>query len=103
LRRLSETNPDLANKIVDHQENRDIRGEKSYRIALCVAGVLAITIVAGGSFVLVALGIWQAITFVLVLLGGSHILRAVLKGEFSNTSWFGSFLSSTKKDDDADS
>ena len=92
LRKLSDSNPELAHKIVDNQDRRNQREANSYRIALMVAGFVALALVAGGSFVLVGLGWIQTISFVLVLLGVSHVINTVLKGEFSDTSWFGAFI-----------
>lgn len=97
LRKLAETSPELANKLLENQDRQNSRSERSYRLGLGMAGLITLAIVAGGSYVLVSLGWWQTVVFVLVLLGVSHVLRSVLKGEFSETSWFGNFLSGAKK------
>ena len=47
---------------------------------------------SGTAWTLVSLGWWQSIMFVASLLGISHVLRTVLKGEFSDTSWFGQIM-----------
>ena len=49
LRKLSDSNPELAHKIVDNQDRRNQREANSYRIALMVAGFVALALVAGGS------------------------------------------------------
>ena len=97
LRKLAETSPELASKLLDTQERQGARKENSYRLGLAVAGVITLAIIGGSSYVLVQIGWWQTVVFVLVLLGISHVLRTLLKGEFSDTSWFGQFLSGSKK------
>lgn len=100
LRRLSEVNPELANKIVENQERASIREDRSFRLGLIVATVLALAMVGGGAYVVVGIGWWQTIVFVSVILGASHLLRTVLTGEFADTSWFGRFLSPKPPSDD---
>lgn len=76
------------------------REENSCRLALLVAGALAIALAFGGAFVPSGLGWWQTIVFALALLGTSHPARAVLTGKFSDTSWFGKFLAGTSGKDE---
>lgn len=100
LRKLAATNPDLAKKVLDLQDRKDRRKDRSYRLGLVFTCVLAIVIICSGTYLLVNVGLWQALAFVCVLLGISHVLRAILKGEFSDTSWFGKFLSGAKTNSD---
>lgn len=100
LRKLSAENPALADKIVDNQERREVRKERSYRLGLVVAGFLAVTLVGAGAYVLTSLGWLQTLGFVTILLGVSHVLRVVLTGEFSDTSWFGHLISGKKNQED---
>ncbi len=93
LRRLCETSPELAHKIIDNEERQAIREARSEMLGIVIAGVPAVAMIGAGAYVLVRIGWWQAIVLVVVFLGVSHVLRAVLKGEFSDTSWFGRFLS----------
>lgn len=94
LRRLAEVNPDLANKVVESQNEANRLHEVSERFGIGVAGALALAVVAGFVIFVVKLGWWQSIVFVLVLLGLSHVLRTILTGKWSETSWFGAFLKS---------
>lgn len=100
LRRLAEQNPELAHKLVDNREAEHRREENSFRLGLYVSGALAIVLTCGGAYVLVNIGWWQTIVFVLVLLGTSHLTRAVLTGKFSDTSWFGKFLTGASDKDE---
>lgn len=101
LRRIAEADPVLAHKIVDNaaDENRMIAG--SYRLGLIVTAILAAVVLAGAAYIIVNIGWWQTIVFVLAMLGVSHVLRVVLTGEWSDTSWFARFLRK-KSDDDSD-
>jgi len=97
LRKLAESSPEIAGRVLENQERQHQRKENSYRLALLVAGVISLTLVAGGAYVLVGLGWFQTLLFIAILLGSSHVIRAVLKGEFSDTSWFGAILKGKPK------
>jgi hypothetical protein len=92
LRKLAEVNAELAHKVVESQTKATTMRETSERIGIVVAGTLAMTAVVGFVVFVVKLGWWQSIVFVLVLLGISHVLRTILTGKWSETSWFGAFL-----------
>jgi hypothetical protein len=94
LRRLAETNPELAEKIVDAQDRASRRFAVSEWLGLGVAGSIAIVAILGFVLIVVELGWWQSIVFVLVMLAASHLLRTIMTGEWSDTSWFGRFLKS---------
>lgn len=89
LRRLAETNPDLAEKIIDGQNNAVKLSNVSEWVGICVTGIIAMTAIVGFVVVVVKLGWWQSIAFTLILLAVSHLLRTILTGEWSDTSWLG--------------
>lgn len=93
LRKIAEINPDLAHKIVDQRDNEDAREHGSYRIGLIVAGVLLVSLVSAAAAILIYGGIFETIAAVVVILAGAALIRVVLTGEWSDTSWFGKLLS----------
>ncbi|MBA86112.1 hypothetical protein ACSSNL_13480 [Thalassobius sp. S69A] len=105
LRRLAETNPDLAEKVVDQEDRRHQREDSSFKLALIVTGFLATLMLTAFVSIAYLFGLFQSIGMIVFLLAVSHLLRVVLTGEWSETSWLGQFLSSGKsgkKTDDED-
>jgi len=70
------------------------------RLGMVLAVVLGVALILGTSWTLINLGWWQSIMFVAALLGISHILRTLLTGEFSDTSWFGRIMKGASKSKD---
>lgn len=97
LRKLAAQDPELARAVVAGRDKADRREHVSARLGMVLAGMLAIAAISGGVFIIVAIGWFQALVFVSVLLGGGHLLRVLLKGEWSETSWFGSILTGRNK------
>lgn len=64
---------------------------------MVTASVVAITVVAVAAISLIKLGWWQSLLFVAAILAGSHILRTILTGEWSETSWFGKMIPAAPK------
>ncbi|WP_282029226.1 hypothetical protein [Paracoccus marcusii] len=102
LRRIAETNPELASEIVQSNlaTNRLVDG--SYRLGLILASVLAFILAAGVVTIALVLGVWQTIVFIAAMLGIGHLLRVVLTGEWSDTSWFARFIGAKKDDKPSD-
>ncbi|MYG28459.1 MAG: hypothetical protein F4213_20990 [Boseongicola sp. SB0677_bin_26] len=48
--------------------------------------------VCGFVLIVVQLGWWQSIAFIFVMLALSHVLRTLMTGEWSDTSWIGQLL-----------
>ena len=97
LRKLADSHPDLAKQIVDDRREFVVIDNNTTRLGMILAIILGVALVIGTSYTLVKLGWWQSIMFVGALLGISHILRTLLKGEFSDTSWFGQIMSGRPK------
>ena len=103
LRKLADDHPDLAKQIVHDRRLFAVLESNTERLGMFFAIVLGIALVAGTSYTLVRLGWWQSIMFVAALLGISHVLRTLLKGEFSDTSWFGRIMTGIPKRPKGDS
>ncbi|WP_141246486.1 hypothetical protein [Actibacterium ureilyticum] len=104
LRRLAESNPELAEKIVDSQDRVARLYSISEWIGMVVSAVLGLSIIAGFVSMVVNLGWWQSLAFVLLMLATSHLLRTVLTGEWSETSWLGPIFKASgfPKSDDSE-
>lgn len=92
IRKIAETNPELAEKIVDSQYKVARWYHVSELVGISVAAAVAIVIILGFVQIVVWLGWWQSLAFIAVMLGLSHVLRTLLTGEWSDTSWFGRLL-----------
>lgn len=89
LRRLSETDPELARVIVDQKDQFSRRDHASYRFGIISALVMVLGILASLSFILVNLGILLSLVLVLVLFTLALLVRVVMTGEWSDTSAIG--------------
>jgi len=100
LRKLADSHPELAQQIANDRRDQTVLENNTERLGMLFAAVLGIVLIVGTSLTLISLGWWQSIMFVAALLGISHILRTLLKGEFSDTSWFGQVMKGTAKPGD---
>jgi hypothetical protein len=89
LRRLANDHPELATSLIDQKDRENRRENTSFIVGMITAAVLAITLIVVAGISLIYLGWWQALIFVASLLALSHVLRTILTGEWSDTSWFG--------------
>jgi hypothetical protein len=97
LRRLAETDPHLARDLLKTREAADRRENISIIVAMVATTTLAVFGLAAGTYVLVTLGVVQSLIFAAVLLGLSHLVRVILTGEWSDTSWFGKLISGKRE------
>ena len=100
LRKLADSHPDLARQLANDRHSIAISNQRTERLGMIMAVIFGCVLIGGSSWTLVQLGWWQSIMFVAVLLGISHVLRTFLKGEFSDTSWFGKIMSSIPRQTD---
>jgi len=89
LRKIAETNAELAAKIVEQRDKEDQRANGSYRLGIIGSLILLIVIVVSVSFVLVHIGVAATLGLMGVVLAAALLIRVVLTGEWSETSWFG--------------
>lgn len=99
LRRLAETSPELANKVVETRDRMHRRENNSYMLGLIVTSVVAIALICTAGAALIFLGWWQSLLAIGCILAGSHFLRVFLTGEWSETSWFGKLFDAQAKRD----
>ena len=92
LKKLADDHPELAARIVSNRSQEVLLSHRTERLGMLLAVAFGLVLISGTAWTLVSLGWWQSIMFVASLLGISHVLRTVLKGEFSDTSWFGQIM-----------
>jgi hypothetical protein len=92
LRRMAEVNPELAERIVDQRDRENQRENVSYRFGVVAASVLLIAILAFTFGCLAYVGFLATLGLIGVVLACALLVRVVLTGEWSETSWFGSLV-----------
>lgn len=89
LRRLSESDPELARIVVDQNDKLDRREHASERFGIVAAVFLVLGLLITGSFVLINIGIILSIILLGLILICGVVVRVILTGEWSDASWFG--------------
>jgi hypothetical protein len=89
LTRMAKVNPGLATAIVQQRDTENRREHVSYRFGL-VSSAILVSSAAGACLVgLIIVGLFQTLVLVAVILAVAVLVRVVLTGEWSETSWFG--------------
>jgi hypothetical protein len=97
LARLAKENPALAKKVVDQRDREDERANQSYRFGLVCATILPISLIISMTFMFVFVGVVATLTSVLLTLAMGVLVRVILTGEWSETSWIGTGLTRLAK------
>lgn len=92
LTKLAQINPDLANKVVDQRDRQSAREEGSFRIGLAATLTLLVVLIIGVVYVVVNAGTIALALTIGVIVATALLLRVVLTGEWSETSWIGHLL-----------
>jgi hypothetical protein len=92
LRRLAEADPNLARMVVEQKELADAREHASYRFGIASSALLAIGILVALSYVLLSVGIALALVLLAGILAMALLVRVLLTGEWSETSWVGTLI-----------
>ena len=93
LRKIAEQNPALAAKIVDQRDQEDSRFNVSYRFGIVGSLVLVGMLLCSVTMLLINVGIWATLGLTVVILAVALLIRVILTGEWSDTTWFGKFVS----------
>jgi len=93
LRRLAEVSPDLAERVVDSSDKQDERFNVSFRLGIVAALMLVMTAILGIVFLTIYGGILSTISLIAFILAISLLIRVILTGQWSETSWFGKLVS----------
>lgn len=92
LRKLAEVSPELAEKLIDQRDREDQRDHASYRFGLGATIFLVLGALVCLTFMFVYVGPWSTVAVIGVLLAIALLLRVILTGQWSETSWIGRFL-----------
>lgn len=97
LRRLSEQDPELARAVVQQKDNEDRREHASFRFGVITAAVLALGLVFAATYALVELGIALSLLLVFLVMALALLMRVLITGEWSETSWVGALTNGIVK------
>lgn len=101
-RRLAaECGVEFAEKVLESNERQDRRETAGLVIGMISAGLLAIALVLAVTASIILLGWWQSVLVALLLLACGMLMRVLLTGEWSETSWIGKILSGNYHKPDA--
>ena len=97
LRKLAEVDPTLAEKVIDQRDKENERIVGSYNLAVIATSVLLAFILGCGTLLIVFAGLLKTMAAIALVLACALFIRAVLTGQWSDTSWFGKLLSAILK------
>lgn len=92
LRKIAEVSPELANKIVDQRDKEDSRANTSYRFGIVSSALLVSVALGAFSFLLLEVGVIPTLCAIGGVLAVALLIRVILTGEWSDTSWFGKLM-----------
>lgn len=96
LARIAETDPELAKQIVNQRDEEDRRFNISYRFGIVGAVFLMFVILVALTVILLSLGAIAATVVIGIALGLALLIRVILTGEWSETTWFGKLVKSIR-------
>ncbi len=92
IARIAEKSPVLAAKILDYSNQADKRKNTSYRFGLVSTTLLLSIALFTVTYIVVNQGIFISIGAAALILAIALLIRVILTGEWSDTSWFGKFI-----------
>jgi hypothetical protein len=92
LRKLAEINPALADKVIDQRDRSEARFTSSYNFGVGASIALLAILLITSTIILLFGGILQLLAAVMIIFSAALLIRVVLTGEWSDTSWFGKFV-----------
>ena len=94
LRRIAETNPKLAAQIAKNANRRNKRWHTSERLGIIASVAILIFSMASIVAIIWTAGFWTTLFAVALILAVALLIRVILTGEWSDTSWFGKLIDS---------
>lgn len=88
LRKLAEINSSLAERLIDQRDRESARIASSYNFGLLMGGSLLSIVFVAFTLLVVYGGILKTIAVIAAVLATALLIRVVLTGEWSETSWF---------------
>jgi hypothetical protein len=97
LRKIAEIDPSLAEAIVGQKETQDNREHVSFRIGFVSTILLVAVAIFALTFMVVTAGVMATLCSILGILAIALLVRVILTGQWSETSWFGTGITSLVK------
>ncbi|MFK0336757.1 hypothetical protein ACIQT7_05805 [Agrobacterium deltaense] len=92
LRKLAEVDISLAEKIIEQRDSESRRVSASYNFALICTVILLGMLLASMVGLLIVLGVLETLVAITAILALALLVRVILTGEWSDTSWFGKLI-----------
>lgn len=92
LGRIAETNPALAQLIIENADRQDQRWHASERLGLITTAIMLILVLGFILTLVLNVGLWSSIAALGLLLACGVLIRVILTGEWSETSWVGTIM-----------
>ena len=97
LRRLSDSDPELARIVVDQKDKFDARYHGSYRFGLAASVVLVLSSIGALTLALIYLGVLKGMLLLAGVIAAAVFVRVILTGEWSETSMIGQIIGAMVK------
>ncbi len=97
LRKLAEIDPLLAEKVIDQRDRESARAAASYNFGLISTVTLLSVVLVAFTVLLIFAGLFQTLVAVAAILATALLVRVIMTGEWSETSWFGKMVSALVK------
>lgn len=92
LRKIAEIDPRLAEMIIAQRDREHAREKASYTLGLISAFALLAMVLGAFGCLLIFVGLLETFAVVGGILAAALLVRVILTGEWSDTSWMGRFL-----------
>ena len=92
LAELAKIDKGLAEKFIDKSDKADHRAHISERFGLASTVILLGVLIAGFVAIIIFGGVFDALILIAAILALSLLVRVVLTGEWSETTWFGKIV-----------
>ena len=89
LGKIAETNPTFAKEILDYQDRVSGRENNSYRLGIVAAVILLLAALGTIALIVLEAGLIESLLASGLLLASAVLIRVILVGKWSETSWFG--------------
>jgi hypothetical protein len=92
LRKIAETSPELAEKVVEQRDRENERVIGSYNLGLIVSGGLLVAVLFAVVLLIIFAGIIETMVSIAAILAVAILIRVIVSGQWSDTSWIGKFV-----------
>lgn len=94
---LAKANPKIASQYIEAAERDNAREHASERFGIASVVLILALVILGTVFVFVSAGFLGLLGLTAIILASATMLRVIVSGEWSDTSWFGAFVNAIVK------